>query len=62
MQDRTPSEMLTDKNHDNPEEEMLDQDRDVESFGISPDGTRLTVARIEHFRTIKVAEGVPGLE
>ena len=31
MQDRTPSEMLTDKNQDNQEEDILEQDQDLEA-------------------------------
>jgi serine/threonine protein kinase len=34
---------------------------DIESFGISPDGTSVTFARISHFRNIKIAEGDFGL-
>ncbi len=34
-------------------------DEDVESFGVSPDGTKVTVARIERFRTVKLAQGLP---
>jgi len=30
---------------------------DIESFGISPDGTSITFARIDHFRSLKLAEG-----
>src|SRR5262245_62542499 len=35
---------------------------EVESFGISLDGKRITVSRIEESRSLKLAEGVPGLE
>ena len=30
---------------------------DIESFGIAPDGRSIVVARIDHFRTLKMAEG-----
>ena len=31
---------------------------DLESFGISPDGKSMVIARIAHVRSIKLAEGV----
>jgi Tol biopolymer transport system component len=37
-------------------------DTDIESFGISSDGKRITVGRIEQSRSLKLAEGVPGLD
>ncbi|HEX5044333.1 MAG TPA: hypothetical protein VFV75_15610, partial [Candidatus Polarisedimenticolaceae bacterium] len=39
-----------------------DPHTDIESFGISPDGTRVAVSRIEETRSLKLAEGVPGLD
>ena len=35
---------------------------DIESFGISPDGRHVAVSRIEETRSLKLAEGVPGLD
>lgn len=37
----------------------LESDSDIESFGISPDGSTITVALLSHFRTIKLAAGIP---
>ena len=37
-------------------------DSDIETFGISPDGRRITTGRLEQSRTLKLAEGVPELE
>ncbi len=34
---------------------------DVETLGISPDGTRLMISVMESLRSIKLAEGVPGV-
>ena len=34
---------------------------DVESHGISPDGSRLMLSVMEPLRSIKLAEGVPGV-
>jgi hypothetical protein len=31
---------------------------DLESFGISPDGKSMVIARIGHVRSIKLAEGI----
>jgi hypothetical protein len=31
---------------------------DLESFGISPDGKSIVIARIGHVRSIKLAEGI----
>ncbi len=39
-----------------------DPNSDIESFGISPDGRRVAVSRIEETRSLKLAEGVPGLD
>ena len=39
-----------------------DSNSDIESFGISPDGLRVAVSRIEETRSLKLAEGVPGLD
>jgi Tol biopolymer transport system component len=39
----------------------LDGTADVESFGISPDGTRVTVSSFEQIRSLKLATGVVGL-
>ena len=39
-----------------------DPDVDIESFGISPDGRHITTARIVQSRSLKLAEGVPGLK
>ena len=39
-----------------------DPNSDIESFGISPDGRRVAVSRIQETRSIKLAEGVPGLD
>jgi len=39
-----------------------DPNTDIESFGISPDGRRVAVSRIEETRSLKLAEGVPGLD
>jgi Tol biopolymer transport system component len=36
-------------------------DEDIESFGISPDGQRLTVSSFDNFRSLKVASGITGL-
>ena len=36
-------------------------DLDVESFGISPDGARLVLARIEASRRLMLAENLPGV-
>jgi Tol biopolymer transport system component len=36
----------------------FDSGEDLESFGIAPDGRSLTVARFDHFRSLKLAEGV----
>ena len=30
---------------------------DIESFGISPDGRSITISRIDHLRSLKLAEG-----
>ncbi|HET9299901.1 MAG TPA: protein kinase, partial [Candidatus Polarisedimenticolaceae bacterium] len=38
------------------------QNTDIESFGISPDGTHVAVSRIEETRSLKLAEGVPGFD
>jgi Tol biopolymer transport system component len=35
---------------------------DIESFGISPDGAHVTLSRIQETRSLKLAEGVPGLD
>jgi serine/threonine protein kinase len=32
-------------------------DEDIESFGISPDGSSATFSRVSHFRSLKIAEG-----
>jgi Tol biopolymer transport system component len=40
---------------------MFDSNEDIESFGISPDGKRLTVARFGHHRSLKIAEGLTDL-
>jgi len=34
----------------------------TESFGLSPDGTRMTISTGEEFTTIMVADDVPGAE
>ncbi len=36
-------------------------EHDVESLGVSPDGTRLMISVMENLRSIKIAEGVPGI-
>ena len=40
----------------------FDPVRDTESFGISPDGSRLTLAQIEWSASLLQLEGVPGIE
>jgi len=37
---------------------VFESGEDLESFGISPDGKSVTVARIDHFRSLKLAEDV----
>jgi Tol biopolymer transport system component len=37
-------------------------DDDVESFGISADGSRITVSRMQELRSVKIAVGVPGID
>lgn len=37
-------------------------DEDVESFGISPDGSRVTVSHMKELRSVKIAVGVPGID
>jgi Tol biopolymer transport system component len=39
-----------------------DPDSPLESFGISPDGARITVSFEEQFTALMLAEGVPGIE
>jgi hypothetical protein len=39
----------------------FDRETAAESFGISPDGSRVTLARWEQLFSILVAEGVPGV-
>jgi len=39
-----------------------DDNSDIESFGISPDGSRIALSRIEETRSLKLAEGVPQLD
>jgi Tol biopolymer transport system component len=39
---------------------LLDDNRDVESFAISPDGSRTTISSFDHFRSVKVARGIAG--
>ena len=36
-------------------------ENDVESVGVSPDGTRLMISVMENLSSIKIAEGVPGV-
>ena len=40
----------------------FDPDSQAESFGFSPDGSRLVIASIEGTQTLMVAENVPGLQ
>lgn len=39
----------------------FDRDAPTESFGISPDGLRITIAGLEAYSSLMVAEGVPGV-
>ena len=34
----------------------------TESFGLSPDGKRITISTAREFSTVQLAEGVPGAE
>ncbi len=39
----------------------FDRDAPTESFGVSPDGLRITLAGLEAYSSLMVAEGVPGV-
>jgi hypothetical protein len=40
----------------------FDPSRDTESFGISPDGSQITLAQIDWGAAILQVDGVPGIE